>query len=219
MQYVQLNADDSVAEQFSDHVNIAWDADHFCRPSALSPEEATLFRVVPIIETPEPEYDKWTQRCSYDGIKCVDGQWCTQWRVDDLSDEEKTAIVTHEISLLCGSIDADADSIYVAALGNRATEYAEAETEAQAFKAVNYEGAVPPYVQAWATATGNSAQWAADNIIATADAWRTAQIAIRAHRLDCKEQARKATTQDELDTVSATWAAFVTSIKAQLGIA
>lgn len=139
--------------------------------------------------------------------------------VEPWSVEEMTAFMTAQILILIKAIDADADAIYAAALGNRATEYAQAEEQALAFRDLAYTGTVPAYVQSWATATGNTAQWAADNIIATSDAWRMAQIAIRAHRLDYKEQARKATTQDELDMVSATWAAFVTSIKAQLGIA
>lgn len=123
------------------------------------------------------------------------------------------------IAALVKQIDTDADAIYTAALGNRATEYAEAESQAQAFKDAAYAGDAPTYVQAWATATGNTAQWSADDILATAAAWRTAQTAIRAQRLAAKEAARRAVDAAALAAVAAQWSAFVTAIRAQLGIA
>lgn len=114
-------------------------------------------------------------------------------------------------------IDATADAIYAAALGNRATEYAEAEAQATEYKTAGYTGTVPAYVQAWATATGKTAQWAADDILATAATWRTAQTAIRAQRLICKQHAKAATTQSALDAVAVQWGAFVAQVKVQLG--
>lgn len=114
------------------------------------------------------------------------------------------------------AIDADADAIYAAALGNREAEYKQAEDEAIAYRTANYSGDVPPYVQAWSSAKRKTAQWAAEDILATALAWRTAQAAIRTNRLACKEAARSATTTEELAPVVAQWHAFVVSITAQL---
>ncbi len=122
------------------------------------------------------------------------------------------------IAALVKQVDADADAIYTAALGNRATEYAEAEAQAQMFKDSGYAGAVPAYVKAWADATAKTAQWAADDILSTAAAWRTAQTAIRANRLARKEAARKAGSVAEIGAVKAQWSAFVVAIKAQLGL-
>lgn len=130
-----------------------------------------------------------------------------------------TPDLAESISALIKQIDADADAIYTAALGNRATEYAEAEAQAQAYKDAAYAGDVPDYVEAWASATGHSAQWAADDILATAAAWRSAQTAIRAQRLAAKEAARRATDAAALAAVAGQWTAFVTAIRAQLGIA
>lgn len=113
-------------------------------------------------------------------------------------------------------IDADADAIYASALGNRETEYKQAEAEASAFRAAGYLGQVPEYVQAWASVKGASAQWAADNILSTATAWRAAQAQIRTNRLACKEAARAATTAEELAPVVAQWDAFVVAITTQL---
>ena len=126
--------------------------------------------------------------------------------------------LTDEIAALIRQIDADADAIYNAALGNRATEYAEAESQAQGFKDAGYAGAAPAYVQAWADATGNTAQWAADSILATATAWLSAQTTIRANRLAHKEAARRAADFDALDLVKAGWTTAVQAIRAQLGI-
>ena len=116
------------------------------------------------------------------------------------------------------SIDSDADQIYAAALGNRATEYAQAEADATGYKAAGYTGTVPGYVQAWAEATGKSATWATDNILATAAAWRAAQAQIRSNRLACKEAARSATTMKQLTAAQDRWTVFVTAITAQLGL-
>ncbi len=122
------------------------------------------------------------------------------------------------IAALIKKIDADADAIYVAALGNRATEYAEAEAQAQAFANAGYAGVAPAYVQAWADAKNKPSQWAADDILATAAAWRTAQTAIRTNRLARKEEARKAADVAALATITAAWQVFVDAVKTQLGL-
>ena len=123
-------------------------------------------------------------------------------------DGQKRTIIT--------KIDADSDAIYAAALGNRETEYKQAEDEANAFLAACYSGDAPPYVQAWSSAKRKTAQWASDDILATALAWRTAQAAIRMNRLSYKEAARSATTAEELALVVTQWDTFVGAITAQL---
>lgn len=115
-------------------------------------------------------------------------------------------------------IDADVDAIYRAAIGERGPEYDLAESQATAFKAAGYAGAVPSSVQAWATAKGWTAQQAADDILAMASQLNSARDAIRAARLLRKEQARTATTAVVLDTVRAQWTGFVAAIRAALGI-
>ena len=151
------------------------------------------------------------------GAYAYDGQWSiAHQELIDAETARKSEAFTGAIASLVLRIDSDADAIYAAALGNRATEYTQAEDQATAFRANNYEGDAPSYVQAWADATANSPQWAADNIIATADAWRTAQAQIRAMRLLCKQQAKAATTHAALDAVAANWTAFIVQIKEAL---
>lgn len=115
-------------------------------------------------------------------------------------------------------IDADVDAIYVATLSNRAEEYSLAETEAKAFISAGYTGTAPASVSSWATAKAWTTRQAADDIAATAAAWRNAQSAIRAARLARKEQARTAADAAALATVLAAWAGFVAAVRTQLGL-
>lgn len=115
-------------------------------------------------------------------------------------------------------VDTDVDALIRAVIGERASEYERAEKEAAAFAAGGYIGTAPGSVSAWAVAKGWTSQAAADDIIATATAWRTAQAAIRANRLLRKEGARNAVDAAALATVKAQWAGFLTVIRGQLGL-
>jgi len=115
-------------------------------------------------------------------------------------------------------IDADADAIYGAVLGNRGEEYKNAEADALAYQAAGYQGTVPAGVASWATASGMTAQDAGDDILATAANWRGAMAQIRAERLLCKKLAEAAVDQAALDAVLAQWAGFVIAMRAGLGL-
>lgn len=119
---------------------------------------------------------------------------------------------------LIRQIDVDVDAIYAATVGNRQSEYELAEADATAYKDAGYTGTVPASVQVWATVKNWTAQTSADDILATAAAWRTAQAAIRLARLQRKEGARTAADLSALDTVKAQWAGFVAAIRGQLGL-
>lgn len=115
-------------------------------------------------------------------------------------------------------IDADADAVYLAVVGNRATEYAQAEKEALQFQSAGYEAPVPSCVAAWASAKGWTAQVACDDILTTAQLWKGAQAAIRAARLGKKEQAKACADQSAVTVVLAAWTAAIAAIRSQLGI-
>jgi hypothetical protein len=116
-------------------------------------------------------------------------------------------------------IDADVDEIYKAVIGNRDSEYALAEAEAKAFAAAGYLASdVPASVQSWADAKQKTPTWAADDIIATAAAWRAVQASLRTNRLSTKEAVRSATDQAGIDTALAAWELYVAAIRAALGI-
>lgn len=116
------------------------------------------------------------------------------------------------------AIDADTDAIYGAVVGNRATEYALAEAEADAFRDAGYTGTAPGGVAAWAAAKGWPAQQAADDILTTAAQWRTAQAAIRAQRLAAKEAVRTAADPAAVGAALAGWRGFAAQIRALLGL-
>lgn len=144
----------------------------------------------------------------------VDGEWAL---TDDGAAVE-AAKLTADRAALVRQIDADTDALYGAVIGNRSAEYTLAEVEAAAYVADAYTtDPVPSSVAVWATAKGWTAQQAADDIITTATAWRTAQAAIRAARLLRKEQARNAADQAALAVVRAQWAGFMAAVRQQLG--
>ena len=113
-------------------------------------------------------------------------------------------------------IDADVDAIYASAIGNRATEYSEAEAQATAFKTAGYTGTVPAYVASWLsnnTKALTTATQAADDIMAQANAWRGAAASIRSNRLLAKKN-----LANDVATAMAQWQGFVAAIRSSLGI-
>ena len=91
MEYAQLNEAGTEVLQITTHGNVEWDANHFCPASALTPEEAEFFKVVPLEVTEPPVIDSLTQSVIRDGCEKVDGKWRYRWRVDDLTAEQKAA--------------------------------------------------------------------------------------------------------------------------------
>ena len=140
----------------------------------------------------------------------------TQAELDAIAAQEAELVLTVARKALLLKIDADTDAIYRAVQGDRAMEYVLAESDAKAYKAAGYTGTVPDSVTSWASAKGQTATWAADDILTTATGWRQAQSSIRATRLACKEQARVA---NDMAPIVTQWASFVVAIKTALGVA
>jgi hypothetical protein len=117
---------------------------------------------------------------------------------------------------------ADVDGVYKAAIGRRATEYQDAEDAARAFAAAGYMGDVSEYVSDYAahnvTGEAQTDQWAADQIIARADAFRAAQAAMRTKRFEWQAAMRAASTPDELAAAVAAWNGFIAALRGQLGL-
>lgn len=126
--------------------------------------------------------------------------------------------LAERISSAILKIDADTDALIRDVIGERGNEYKLADEQARSFKAAGYTGTVPASVKSWADAKGWTATQAADDIIAVADAWLSAQASIRSNRLARKEEARKATTAAGVDAALAAWATFVAQIRAALGV-
>lgn len=91
-------------------------------------------------------------------------------------------------------------------------EYMAAEAAAKEYRDAGYPvDQAPPEVQTWADATGNTTQWAADDIIATGAQWRAVLRAIRTIRLEGKA-AVDAAAGDAIETTAAQYVAQLDSM-------
>jgi hypothetical protein len=130
---------------------------------------------------------------------------------------ERVAVDARALAILVdhavAAIDAHADAARNAVVGDgtRVVEYKRAEDGARAFKAAGYAGTAPPSVASWAAAKDWTWQQSADDIIAAADRWYGALDAIRALRLQAKEDIRHAATNAAVDAILATFIATLTA--------
>ncbi len=116
----------------------------------------------------------------------------------------------------------DVDLVHRDAVGSRATEYQEAEAAARAVLAPGFEGSADDYVRGFAlhnpTGIVQTDQWAAEQIVARADAFRWAQKSMRTLRFQRQAEMRAAATAEDLLAVKAQWSGFITTVRAQLGL-
>ena len=144
-----------------------------------------------------------------DGRLVIDDTLVATNTARQLTDSKTSALI---------EIDQINDYIVTLAIGRRDTEYLMAEKQAQAYIDAGYTGDTYPYVHSWAIAKGETEQWAADDIIATANTWRTVQSDVREKRLVHKENIRNAATIEEFAVIMQSWYAYVEIVKTQLGI-
>lgn len=211
MNLVKLTPQDAVLQYPYNPSNLRVDHPSVGFPDDLTGVDLAEYSVAIVEDTAPPAHNAVTHDLSEVApIKTGQG-WVQQWVTVQVS----PAVQQARSAAIGRSIDADVDAIYAAVQGNRGAEYALAEAEATAFKAAGYTGTAPGSVASWATVKGQSNTWATDDILATAALWRGAQAAMRAKRLKCKEDAKApATVQAAMDE----WAAFVLSLKSQLGV-
>lgn len=67
--------------------NVIWDSNHLCPADKLTPEEATLFGVFPLIEVDPPPCGP-DETVELEDPALVDGQWLQQWAVRDATPDE-----------------------------------------------------------------------------------------------------------------------------------
>lgn len=109
MEYAQLNTDLTDGLQVATHGNVEWDPTHFCPASALTSEEADLFRVVPLTVTEPPAIDPLTQRVYRDGCEFIGGAWQYKWAVEVLSAPTIAANLAAARAAIHASIKAERD--------------------------------------------------------------------------------------------------------------
>ena len=119
------------------------------------------------------------------------------------------------VSNMCRLVDQAADKARAKVAGDplRAVEYERAASEAQAFAAGGYQGAVPPMVAAWAI-SGRTAQQAADSILAEAAQYNGALVQLRTTRLQAKELIRQAMADGNVELAEDIAAETIASIEA-----
>jgi len=134
-----------------------------------------------------------------DGLRPVQPSPAHAWNGSNwLLDAASSAMQEkQESERLCVKVDTAADSARKAIVGDplRALEYAQATTDAQAFKDENYpKHAVPQTVSA-GVIKGRSAKQAADRILLKAARCDESLLTLRTLRLKAKEQIRSYTTK------------------------
>lgn len=120
-------------------------------------------------------------------------------------------------------VDSDAGRITTDTIGGLAEEYATAERHALEFQTAGFLPPVPASVQSWSDAKAIrgivfTPQQAAEDILATAAAWRGALDTIRQQRLNAKAYIDMASDAAAVDAAYSAWLGFVSAIRAQLGL-
>ena len=185
-------------------------------PQSLDETQFPELGLFPVTPVPVPAYDAFVSQVTEATPVFQNGQWTQVWKITPLTPEVAETTKTKAIAGLTLRIDTDANQIYSDVMGTRATEYIEAENQAQAYKDAGYTGDAGEMVTAWATAMNQTAQWSADDILLKSAQWRQAQSVIRTQRLIHKQQAKAATTHSALTDVQSSWVAFVSAIRAEL---
>lgn len=117
----------------------------------------------------------------------------------------------------------DVDAIYEDAVGQRVTEYTEAEAEARAYLAADPKpDLVSDYIAGHAinnpTGQLQSPTWAAQQIVERADAFKWARLQMRNVRFLQQNEMRDASTVVELDFAIAKWEDFLRWLREILGL-
>lgn len=192
---------------------------HTSFPQPLTPADVEHLGYYPITPTPAPPHDPWTQEPA-SSAPVFDpqaqgglGAWIQAWEVHEVTAQDVATRLADRKSAAAVRIDNDSDALIAAVIGNRASEYELAEREALAYKTADYPSDCPSSVSVYAVALGQSNQWAADNIINQAGAWRAAQTELRAQRLLHKAQASKAGTHAELTAIEQGWQSALQALK------
>jgi predicted nucleotidyltransferase len=117
----------------------------------------------------------------------------------------------------------DVDAIYQQAIGMRATEYARAEEAAHAYLAADpkptvVSGYISGHAENNPTGQVQTHEWAAQQIIERADAFRWAELQMRNVRFARQADMRAATSEIELAMAVATWEDFLVWLREMLGL-
>ncbi|WP_338806921.1 hypothetical protein V8U11_07005 [Pseudomonas chlororaphis] len=140
----------------------------------------------------------------------------SQWSLDA---SKAAAIAEQEAEQLCRRVDAEADAARQILGGDplRAMEYAQAASDAQAFKEAGYpKKAVPLAVSAWVV-KGRTAKAAADQILDKAAEFNSKLLALRTLRLQAKERIRAQASKGKQEAAKDACEAAIEAIRKVAG--
>ncbi|BBN53143.1 hypothetical protein TRE132_12680 [Pseudomonas chlororaphis subsp. aurantiaca] len=140
----------------------------------------------------------------------------SQWSLDA---SKAAAIAEQEAEQLCRRVDAEADAARQMLGGDplRAMEYAQAASDAQAFKEAGYpKKAVPLAVSAWVV-KGRTAKAAADQILDKAAELNSKLLALRTLRLQAKERIRAQASKGKQEAAKDVCEAAIEAIRKVAG--
>lgn len=140
----------------------------------------------------------------------------SQWSLDA---SKAAAIAEQEAEQLCRRVDAEADAARQMLGGDplRAMEYAQAASDAQAFKEAGYpKKAVPLAVSAWVV-KGRTAKAAADQILDKAAELNSKLLALRTLRLQAKERIRAQASKGKQEAAKDACEAAIEAIRKVAG--
>lgn len=192
-----------------------------CFPVVMTDEMIESHGMAPVVGV-APSYDPATHMATERPPALVEGVWTQQWEVTALPEAQVAQQLEAGKAQAIARTYTDVDRVYADAVGNRTEEYKDAEADARAFAASGYTSTPSANITSFAlrnpTGTAQTNQWAADQIIARADAFASAKLSMREQRFGHQASIREATTQADLDTAVTSWTTYISQLRTQLGL-
>lgn len=177
----------------------------------LSRWGVTSFAFWPLVKDPSIpdllEYQRWIDPMTVTSVDMVN--MCIYWTrpTENWTLEEIAADLAPKRKQAIYDITRDAEAFYSTVASRRALEQPIALDAALAFRAAEYIGTPPPAVSGAAAANDQTAEEAADGIIAAFDQVDEALGKLFAQRVACQEAVLASTVNGELNAAKADWTA------------
>lgn len=226
MRYIQASGT-TFTRHLSSVQHTVFGPDHFARPRDLTPAEVRAFGVHELKLVTPPSHNPLTQTRTDGPALLTAGVWTQNWVIAPLPALVAAEVLVAAKAAFILQVKAEAGQLTSQVLSGLASEYELAEKEATAYKAAGYPAAtatvpLPGSVKSEinskaAKGVTITATVACDTILTAANGWRNAQASLRDKRLSEVSAATIAVDAAALDTIKASWEAFMVALKTQLG--
>jgi len=221
MRYIQASGTTFI-RHIDDNEPTMFGENHNTRASKLTPEEATAFGVHKLQLVTPPFHNPLTQTRVDGPALLVDAVWTQNWVITAIPAKEAAEVLVAAKAAFILQVKAEAGQLTAQVLKGLESEYELAEKEATAYKAEGYPATpIPGSVQSEinskaAKGVTVTSTVACDTILSAATGWRGAQSSLRDKRLTTTSAAEVAVDAAALDTLKASWAAFLVELKTKL---